>query len=843
MSGALKAGGVYVAVSAAIGDFAKSMGEVVRTVEQTAKRVKESAKAIADVGTLFAAGMAGAVLAAAKSNDLIRRDLEDLQEQLYTLAAEVGDAFGPFVRDLSKAVASLVGAFQRMSPEVKEAGARFVVFMAATGATAGILSKSAGLVEGLAKAAGAVLVPALNAASAATKLLGQASATSFPAVGKAVAGMEAGVLKSLARVAVGFGAVLVPVAAVAAAIAALALLAGALYEAWSDSSTGMRKAVLEAWESLKGLGRQLADTLGGWWESLKGFLVAGLKVLLEAVAGAARKLGQVLGPLAKGLGLESLAGTFEELQSLTGERLLKDLQEGASFLADKASQAAGALVEGVKAVGTEVAEGVGYGLANATKGLKRIYEDTGLSKLPGQLKAALGGMLGGPAGQVRAPDEGVDVATVGGYGVGAGMTDTLRALAQGQITEIGRLGTKIISDRLRAAREEARRMADEVYWGIANVRKALTDKFLSRLESSLMGLVEAAQAGFAAGGPQGAVAAVGLDLLTQSKAFQELMSIVAAIVQQVADALGAFLVPMQEWYAALFLVVEAVMQALVPVLQQLGQAMASLAPIVVLVAELVAALAPVITLLMQVLNPLMVAFELLGGPALKALFDVVKFVARIIITIVKAIGDVWNGILGAIADVFRSLSRISVLGAKPLGFLGGWAEGLESAMVDTDALAESLRRLNGLTYEAAQERARETAAVLRNKEALQKATEELSNVPNAFKVALARFEAQDAQQGPATMPPVPVPTSPAAPAGNGATWTPSSGNTRPPPGGVGAFPEGTQAQRSLVINTLNVAAFSPTEAMQRFEGMLDRLNFRSTGSRGVGGRYALPEAP
>ncbi|MBN1208086.1 MAG: hypothetical protein JXB05_24695, partial [Myxococcaceae bacterium] len=604
MAGALKAGGVYVAVSAAIGDFAKTMGQVVRSVEQTAKRVKESAKAIADVGTLFAAGMGGAVLAAAQSNRAIQADLEKLKGYLYTLAADIGDAFGPFLRELTQAIGSVVGAFQRLSPEVKAGAAQLVAMVASAGAGAAVLSKSAALVEGLAKATGLVLVPALNSASTAAKLLAQASSTAFPAVGKAVAGMEAGVLKSLARMAVGFGAVLLPVLAVAAAVAGLALLAGAVYEAWE--SAGLKEWVQGLWESVKKLAGELADTLAGWWSTLAGFLKKGAQALLEVLATVVRQLASTLKPLAELAGLEGLSASLGELSNLTGKRLLEDLEDGATFLFDKAAEGAKVLAEGAVSVGKEVGEGVSRGLAYSAKGLKRAYENSGLSKLPGQLKEALSGALGGPAGKVRAPFKEVEVSTVGA--AGSGMTDALRSLGQGGMTEIGRLGTKVIGDRLRAARDEAQRLADELYQGIANARKTLVDRFLGSLSSSLTALVDAAQTGFAAGGPEGAVAAVALELLMQSEAFQQLMEIVTATVQQVADALGAFIVPLQDWYAALFMVVDAVMQALVPVLQQLGQVISPLVPLVVLVADLLAALAPVITLLMQVLNPLMIAF-------------------------------------------------------------------------------------------------------------------------------------------------------------------------------------------------------------------------------------------
>jgi phage-related protein len=843
MAGALKAGGVYVAVSAAIGEFAKAMGDVVRTVEQTAKKVKESAQAVANVGTLFAAGMGGAVLAAAESNAAMRADLEKLKSYLYTLAADLGDAFGPFLRELTTTVGSVVGAFQRLSPEVKASVARLVVLVAATGAVAGVVSRGAGLMEGLAKAAGAVLVPALNAASVATKALGKAGGAVFPKLGKDVAAMEAGMVKSLARMALGFGAVLLPVLAVAAAVTALALLAGALYEAWNDSSTGMKDAVLSAWERLKGLGKRLAEALASWWESLKGFVLAGLRLVLEAVAGKVRAIGKAVAPLARGLGLDGIASTYEDMQQLTGDKLLSSLQEGATFLADKASEAAGAVAGAAR----KVADSVGKGFAYAGKGLGRAWADSGIEERLKQLKGLFQGVVGGRGPEMRRPEEtpeelaaaGGSARTVGRMGMPGGFAAIRNELATGW-----GLMAQAARTRYLAAMKETRALAEAIYQSVTAARTAIVSRFISRLESSLMGLAEAAQQGFTAGGPQGAVAAVGVELLMRSQAFQELMSIVAAIVQKVADALGAIITPLQEWYAALFLVVDAVLQALVPVLQQFGQVVEPLVPIVVLVAEVLSALGPVLTLLMQVLNPLMVAFELLAGPALKGLFDVVKFLARVVLTIVKAIGDVWNGILEAIQSVFRSLAKISVLGAKPLGFLNGWADGLEGAMVDTDALANSLRRLNGLTYEAAQERARETAAVLRNREAVAKATESLTNVPNAWKVALARFEAQDAQQGPGATPTVPVPTSPSMPAGNGATWTPSTPGNRPPPPGAGAGGGDLLAPaRGALVNTVNISAFSPTEAMERFTGFFDRMQFRATGTRGVAGRYALPEAP
>ncbi|HYH96172.1 hypothetical protein [Hyalangium sp.] len=822
MSGALKAGSVYVSVSAAIGEFTQSMGQIIKSVENTAKRVKEAAKGIAEVGAVFAAAMGGAVLAAAQSNRAMQRDLEHLKGYLYTLAADLGDAFGPFLRELTAAVGSVVGAFQRLSPEVKAAVAQFVVLGAGVGAGAAVLSKAAGLVEGVAKAAGLVLVPALNGASVAAKGLGAASASTFPALGKAVAGMEAGVSQSLAKMALSFAGVLIPIAAVAAAVAGIVLLAGTLYEAWNDSSTGMKAAVLSAWESIKDLGKKLADTLGGWWTTLKGFLLEGLKTLLDVVAGVARKIGGVMAPLARGLGLDRLASVYEDLQQLTGDRILRDLQSGASFLADKVTEAATTLANGAVSVGKEVAEGVSYGLAYSTKGLKRLAKDTGLEDLPGRLKAALSGVLAGPAGQVRKPFEDVDVSTVGkGPGLGA----SAREFQSGM--------SSAVRARLDYLKEQAKQLADSAADAMRAARESLAQRFAGAF-GDLSALFSTFQQGMAAGGPAGGLIAVIADLLTRSQQFAVLVETLSGLIGMVADWLGKLVEPFIPLVGAIAHLIEAGLQALTPVLQSLSAFVEPLVPSIMVLGELLAGLAPVIALVVQALMVVLNPLQLFAGPALKALFSVLKTVSTIILTVMKALGDVWNGIVGAIQKVFRMLADISVFGVKPLGFLDGWADGLQKAKVDTEAMARALQSLTGMTYEAALEKAKETAEVIRNRQATEKATQALTNVPSAFKYALASFSAQD-PQGPGTMP---VPSAPPPPSGGG-TWdsgTPSpwggTGVTAPgqTPGGVGSGP---------AIDTVNITTTSVPEAMEKLEKLMDRLGFARTGSRGRPGRYAV----
>ncbi|HYH97498.1 MAG TPA: hypothetical protein VD972_16115, partial [Hyalangium sp.] len=337
------------------------------------------------------------------------------------------------------------------------------------------------------------------------------------------------------------------------------------------------------------------------------------------------------------------------------------------------------------------------------------------------------------------------------------------------------------------------------------------------------------QQGMTAGGPAGGFVAVIADLLTRSQQFAVLVETISGLIGMVADWLGKLVEPFIPLVGAIAHLIEAGLQALTPVLTSLTAFIEPLVPSIMVLGELFAGLAPVIALVVQALMVVLNPLQLFAGPALKALFSVLKTVSTIILTVMKALGDVWNGIVGAIQKVFRMLADISVFGVRPLGFLDGWADGLERAKVDTEAMAKALQALTGMTYEAALEKAKETAEVIRNRKETEKATQALTNVPSAFKYALASFNAQD-PQGPGMMP---VPSAPPAP--------PPSGGGRPWESGTPwEFGVTTPAQPGAgpAIDTVNINTTSVPEAVAQLERLMDRFGFARTGSRGRQGRYA-----
>lgn len=876
MSGALKAGGVYVAVSASIGDFTKSMGQVVKSVEQAAARVKAAAAPLADVGKLFAAGMGGAVLAASKSNAAIRADLDKLTQQLYTLAADIGDAFGPFLKQVTQAVGSLVGAFQRLSPEAKASLAHFVIFMAAMGGGASVLVKGATLVEGLAKVASTTLVPAFGAASKAAKLLGEAGGAAFPALGKAVAGMEGGMLKSLAKMVLGFGTLLIPIAAVAAAVAGLVLLAAALYEAWNMAGAGVSAALRSAWESVKDLGERLVDTLGGWVTALRAFVLKGVAVVLELVAGEVRALAKLFEPLLRGLGMGKLADTFKDLQSLTGDKILADLQSGASFLADKASEAGAAVANGARAVGKEVALSADYTVKFLGKGLKRMAADTGISALPDKIRAKLDGMMGmftGPQ-KLRTTDDARDkkgretfdrfsrnMAAAADYANATEarrfneaeqaeeasfrnqmdalkdetardkeMADLQEEAAEEQRAELirgERADREAFADYSRTVREisraaeqaaqdqqeEEKRKHDEVW-------RALGDKALGSLGDLGSTIQNAAKA--AQGGPWAVIASVLMDLLTKSKGFSALMNVIQGIFQTISDAFGELLPPLAPLFGAIGMIVSIIGKAIGPTLANLGMALQSLAPLVVLVGMLVSAL---ITPMVDFGKPILQ----LAMTLIKVLFPVLKFVIVIILKVVRALSESWNLIISGVQWILRQIGKLPLLGKATR-----LADSLDSLRINTDAMGNQIAEINALTFDSAMAQATDAASAFGG--AAADAAEALSNVPDAFKIALRRFQSQDAQTTFTGNGGVPVQTRmPGLPAG-APQYSSNGGNYS---NIVGAY-AAKSAGPTFNINT-TISATNPSEAMAQYEKAVDKAAYKLTGSRARPGRWAVPE--
>jgi phage-related protein len=263
-----------------------------------------------------------------------------------------------------------------------------------------------------------------------------------------------------------------------------------------------------------------------------------------------------------------------------------------------------------------------------------------------------------------------------------------------------------------------------------------------------------------------------------------------AVVKMIGDIVTAiltFLLPIFNLLGNVFAAIAPIIKALAEIIGNvltkvfslLGRVLrpivtvitAILVPILTVVATLLQVLSTLISVVLQVLGPILIPlFDALGG-IFQALARVVAAVMWVVLGVLRAIGEIWNGIIWAIQSVFYSLGEIEVFGKKPLGFLSDWADSLESAKANTDGLAEQMGNLQQImatgTAPAAETDAEALAAfgdgvtsagdgageaASKFGEAADKATEQLTNVPQGFKVAAERFaaatpEPQDAGGG------------------------------------------------------------------------------------------------
>ncbi|WP_404370479.1 hypothetical protein ACIHQR_10410 [Corallococcus coralloides] len=801
MAGGLRVGDLYVAVTASVGEALSNLGKVVEAVEKAAKQVKEKSKGLGEIGAAVAAGIAGAVAAASKSNAAMERETERMTALLYTLAADVGDAFLPVVQHVADAVERVVASFQSLSPEMKAAASDVLVWVAGAGLAVGALGKVANVVEGVATCVGGLVkvLGLLNKSVALASL-----AASMDKVTASMGGMVAStpsVTGSLGRLALSTGSLLVPLAAVAAAVAALVLLAGSVYAAWEDSSTGLADVFRDMGDQLAKWAGRIADGFSRAFLALGDFVKRAALSVLDGVAALVRGVSRLLEPVARQAGFPELAATFRQVSTVTGRELLDTLGQGAQVLWDGARQTAVAVGDAVAGAGRELEESVAYGLRTSVAGAKRLGADLAralnLEGVTSQIQALLAKLTGGSGAQgkarIRKP---TDKAALEAAQKQEAAEQAAMAKLQAQANEESRkeyLASVRAEEAAGAAafhemRLEAESLAAEAEAAMEAARESLVDRFIGGL-GQLGDLINAGVQGMEAGGVYGAIIAVVGELLMQSEGFKGVIESVNTLIQKVADSLGTLLEPLQPLLNAVTMVVDGVLSALTPVFEMLGEAIEPLVPPLVILGDILKGLAPLFEVLGRTFLLIQQPLSILGGPVMKALFTALKFVGSVVLTIAKAISEVWNAVIGAVQTVIRAIS--SLIDWTGFDGLKKFARSLNKLKVDTDSMDDSMRVLEDTTWDSAKARAEETAQVEEHTEAVARATAALSNVPAAWKVALRRFDAEDTQDGP-TVPPKPKPTPERPDAGEPEEDGPASPNGPVPAWFLGMFPPAIQ---------------------------------------------------
>jgi len=128
--------------------------------------------------------------------------------------------------------------------------------------------------------------------------------------------------------------------------------------------------------------------------------------------------------------------------------------------------------------------------------------------------------------------------------------------------------------------------------------------------------------------------------------------------------------------------------------------------------------------------------------------ELVKAIAPFWNGVAATVRGIWNGIIGALQAVLGWVGKLDIAGWKPFEFLldvskqlGSYKIGADALTINVEELAKKIALLKGLTYEEALAKARAAAATNEAAAAMNKFSESLTNVPEGFRVAAARYGA------------------------------------------------------------------------------------------------------
>jgi len=233
------------------------------------------------------------------------------------------------------------------------------------------------------------------------------------------------------------------------------------------------------------------------------------------------------------------------------------------------------------------------------------------------------------------------------------------------------------------------------------------------------------------------------ELLMQSDQFKGTMTIIGGILQEVANLIGSVLEPLKPIFGAISILANSILKPLVPAFEALGAMFAPFASILVSIAD---AMMPFFEIVTQILVPV---FEF-AAQIMRVFAAVVGVVMKVIESVIRTalIPIVWifNAIITVVVWVLRAVDAV-------IGFItdaaGDLADKLESKKVDIDAIikkaGDSWKEVTDDPFARVDNNmGRAADEADRLSDTLSDVNGELRNVPQGFKIAAARFSAQDA---------------------------------------------------------------------------------------------------
>ena len=287
------------------------------------------------------------------------------------------------------------------------------------------------------------------------------------------------------------------------------------------------------------------------------------------------------------------------------------------------------------------------------------------------------------------------------------------------------------------------------------------------ITDSLGSLGSAIETFIQAGSAMAGVVGVILQLIMGSEQFKTIVEVLNKIFARIGSTLGRFFDGLEPIIGAISILVDAVITPLGDVFAILGQSLARFAPIIVAIADI---LKPIIEVMVSVLVPILNLLNSVLSTVAMTMYAVVKVVGLGLIGILLGITWVWNQIAGALTGIIDGVISAIQWVLRKIDDVVSWligdvldpvADSLESLklgdltidrsglLATKNQLAEDIgnfgEEVGGVADQFTEDMGRAQREFDSLADTTERLNEELRNVPAGFKVALARFNAQDTE--------------------------------------------------------------------------------------------------
>jgi len=578
------------------------------------------------------------------------------------------------------------------------------ILLPAVRALSDLLKQAAGVIAGLdpqvKKQVASFAVWAVEVAAAAKAISVLSTGAS------AIFGVLSSGFKIIA--AIGSGPLLAIVAAVAAVVGVVILL----HRAWRKNWGGIQEVTADILKWFHDAFSKLAKFFGGVWDFIIDGAAKFVDALLDAFEVVEKLTGQKIGP-------DGVAGLREGFAGLW-----KDLKSGDFFSQafDFGKSVGGQIVDGIKEEWASIQSELGLDklMSGFAKG-KPIALGRGMNKSPKSNGHDAMADMSMATAEAMALAEARDLAAA--QKAAAEEADQMAAIMLQAANDADAMGAA----QRQAAEEQARAAEAQAKAASAKMKAiaSIAMNGLGALGQTINNIAQGAQAG----GIWGAMIAAVMEVFTRMEGFQKMLG----TLEYGLKRLGEFMEPL---VGELFGIVETltvvgteglkpIFDALKPLFEGLAKFAKKLVPVIASVGNLFEAVGPILEVLANVVGGILDAVS----PILDLLSGVVKIIATVVLGIIIGLNEVaaFFGDARARAESDRMKALVDKM----------WAPGADDlAIAQGEAARETWRN-------AAAQGAAATATTAAA-EAAQEVAESLSNVPSGYKIALSRFNAQDA---------------------------------------------------------------------------------------------------